>query len=1339
MLRILKFNYFHAIIFLQLIVEIILNNCPLENPIEVNGQCTFNCPNKENYKNKTCTINNEIIKTQFPNDIISIGNETFRYLNFITLSTGDMIFQTFSFPHNYKRIFYGLKNNGRGYFINENINEETPFYSITTDKYEKLESGNSIFVKDNKEYFLSMGYMYSFTEIIDLKKERKIISEQTSKLMNNMINHNLVTNLIKIDLNSNKYLFAGLIKYKNDIYYSKIIIINLSIQGSQLNCNIDKNQTELLSFGKFGSCFVTEERNIIICFYGKKTDSNLSFYILAYDLNLNSLNYTEYKDSGIRENHYYYCILFKQNIGAFIYYRFETNDIHYPIIIFKEFKETENKFQNYFSDIDKIELNQYIFNSTNINNDLIKISPNKIGFFTGSIDSEIVYIIILNIFNISNVSSNIKINYYSIKIYNLFKLKLYYDLKAHIYNNFIILGASYCTQEFCSNDEHFYYSTLMLIGYPNGTDYKFDIINYLQQNNNHSIDNIIFDLSENFTIDNNIFGYVYDSIKIINISKNGSINLELLNSSKSLQTNDSILNISEKIKIIFKNNIFPCSNYKLEYSYIVTEAEYKDYEKYINYSKYIKTGNNLTEEIYNQQKMKYTGKSLYYEIFLKENLSTNCSNINCSLCFANLTCITYRPYIEVSTIPITEEITYTIIETNEIIIENLNIAKNELDISKVINETEIGKNYKLIGKDFILKIKPTNSSAFDNSTYVNFYECEQLLRNEYNISNDTIITFFQLELDNNDEKTLINQVEYMTYDDKKKILNLSICKELDIEIIHLIKEDINLDKLSISYFKDLGIDIFNIKESFFNDLCYPFRASKNDIILEDRIKYIFQNYSLCDEGCEYNNINIENMTISCNCKVKENITTIIKPLNFQKEKKISLLDSNIGVVKCYNLVFSWKDKLINIGFWIFLILNIINIIIIIFYFSKGIEPVLKYLFDEMAKNGYLKNNNNLISKNKKVTKRESKKQKSLKTNKQISNPIRRKKNEENKSKISIRIKKRNKTFKKLNNKSIKGKEESMSMGNLKSISKYNSIIKNTKSNKKRKNKKYLTNISTTGNKTNQNKKGNNIINFSLINININNFKDRTPKNSNQTLHNYTFDEAIKYDRRDTLNIFYIFLLWKQIIFHTFFLKSPLELFSLRFCLFIFTFSLDLFLNSLFYFNDNISKKYEYTKGLFLFTFTNNYTIILLSTFASFILIPLIIKLSNFNNEVRNIFRNEEEKLKKNKNYKITEKRKKEILLEIEKILKKFKIKIIVFFIIEIILIIFFWYFVTAFCHVYSNTQKSWLLDSFLSILSRIVIELLFGLLFAKLYCVSVLSSCYYLYRILLFLYDFSCN
>ena len=95
------------------------------------------------------------------------------------------------------------------------------------------------------------------------------------------------------------------------------------------------------------------------------------------------------------------------------------------------------------------------------------------------------------------------------------------------------------------------------------------------------------------------------------------------------------------------------------------------------------------------------------------------------------------------------------------------------------------------------------------------------------------------------------------------------------------------------------------------------------------------------------------------------------------------------------------------------------------------------------------------------------------------------------------------------------------------------------------------------------------------------------------------EEAFKYERRNLLVIVYIYLLSKQAFFHAFLYRSPLSIFPLRFCLLLFIISSDLALNALFYFNDNISRKYRYTKSIFLFSLSNNITVILLSTLIGF--------------------------------------------------------------------------------------------------------------------------------------------
>ena len=691
------------------------------------------------------------------------------------------------------------------------------------------------------------------------------------------------------------------------------------------------------------------------------------------------------------------------------------------------------------------------------------------------------------------------------------------------------------------------------------------------------------------------------------------------------------------------------------------------------------------------------------------------------------------------------------------------------NIYSIIEDIEIGQIYTKISKDndYTSLIYPANTTNLISTTHVNFSECETILRTNYHIPNSSIITILQIELENENSKSLINQVEYQALDNNKTFLDLSICDNVNIKVIYSIKNqsliDLDIDKANL--FKKSGIDIFNINYSFFNDICEPYSESDNDIILEDRIKVIYQNYSLCEEGCSYDKIDLDALTITCECKVKDNISTVITPIHLEHSEGSS---TNFDIIKCYNLVFSLKGKLNNIGFLIFSVLVFAHAPILVFYFVKGVKPVKAYIINEMEKYGYIKNN-----KNKDVI--QFKTINNTRKHKNITNDNLINKNT-NKSLKTQPPKKKNKNIININNKHHIKKnvnKEKITINNLKIIdnsstlniikSTNRDIIPNINDNKKKgklinenKNKEQKTSTKTNINKNitnlptqvkNHNEENNiiekkeknkNLKVYTLISINLNLSRNKKyiPPDSHIILNNYTYEEAIKYDLRQTCEIFYIFALSKQIFFHTFLFHSPIELFSLRLILFIFIFSCDLALNSLFYFNDNISKKYRNSKNLFLFTFSDNITVVLLSTFVGFILLTFLAKLSNSTNDIREVFRKEEEKLKKDKKYIITEKRKYQIILEIDEILKKYKIKVTILIIIEMILMIFFWYFVTAFGHVYKATQISWILDSLLSILSRAIIELLISFGLAKLYRMSVSSECYCLYKFVMFMYNF---
>ena len=146
------------------------------------------------------------------------------------------------------------------------------------------------------------------------------------------------------------------------------------------------------------------------------------------------------------------------------------------------------------------------------------------------------------------------------------------------------------------------------------------------------------------------------------------------------------------------------------------------------------------------------------------------------------------------------------------------------------------------------------------------------------------------------------------------------------------------------------------------------------------------------------------------------------------------------------------------------------------------------------------------------------------------------------------------------------------------------------------------------------------------------------------------------------------------------------------------------------------------------------TISLSSTIISFILLFIFQSLTESNQKIKDLFLEQEELLKNNKKYKVNTKTKLEIQKKVEKILKCLRIKIIIFFILEFIIDLFFYYYIIAFCHEYKSTQIIWLLDSFYSYLS-FIITLFISLVFSILYKLSIKYKIKILYKAMVFCYE----
>ena len=850
--------------------------------------------------------------------------------------------------------------------------------------------------------------------------------------------------------------------------------------------------------------------------------------------------------------------------------------------------------------------------------------------------------------------------------------------------------------------------------------------------------------------------------------------------------------------------------------------------------------------------------------------------------------------IETSEITEEKSIETTIVEkpkTNNSVIIDISTKSKEAiinDLDNLILDKDPEQSYVINGDDFTVIIKPVNEVVEESTVNIDFSECEKVLKEKYPEKEFRIM---QINIENKNENCLTDQVEYKIYDQEGVEIDLSVCDEVTIPIEFEIKNTSLLNLEQISSFQDQGVDVFDINSEFFNDICYSYsdNGSNSDMILSDRIADIYQNFSICGDGCEYVSFNVEKKSANCDCNVKQEVSSESETGNFKTYVMSAFLDSNFGIIKCFNLVFSLKGKVKNAGLWIFGLMILTHIPIYVVYIINGTTPVVKYISNEMINKGYQLSSNNNDNDNHNHNKRRKHKKKSItprmESNKQnmdddLDSPsvkVKRYKKDINNNppknhntsfsndnkKKSKNIKfthgspKQNKSKKKViilsendeDNKKVRGRMDSpnletkdflvsprkainrnnkgkkqLKLSNFNTIDTNLGSPKDDKDEKKEtkkhhksfKEKEDILNMDKSHHKDrNKNKKGFNIKNnlvlelesgellgktnkstlkdqlhikklnirkisnkklsnnkkknssknieptigdveenseksekkfernnkklttqFPLILINASNSTSHQALKSNYVLDNYAYEDAIENEKRSFCRIFFIYLISKENVSNIIFFNPPLELKPIRISVFIFSFACDFALNALFYLSDNISAKYHYT-GSFreLFALVNNLAISLVSTIVSFILLYFFQTLTQSSKKIENLFREQEQLLKKDKQYKVGEGTIKEIKNKLDKIIKCLKVKIIVFIILEFILMIFFLYYSTAFCQVYPSTQVSWILDCISSYVISLSITLVLSFICALFYKIAIKFRIKLLYTIILLLYS----
>ena len=186
------------------------------------------------------------------------------------------------------------------------------------------------------------------------------------------------------------------------------------------------------------------------------------------------------------------------------------------------------------------------------------------------------------------------------------------------------------------------------------------------------------------------------------------------------------------------------------------------------------------------------------------------------------------------------------------------------------------------------------------------------------------------------------------------------------------------------------------------------------------------------------------------------------------------------------------------------------------------------------------------------------------------------------------------------------------------------------------------------------------------------------KLTEQELNTLEYLLAVEIDKRSYCQYYISLLKKKQLILFTFLPILDYNLLTIKISLFIMSFTLSFTINGFFFTDETMHNVYK-ANGFFDFLYQIQQ--ILYSTIICAI-INLILKELSLSE--RNIL-----EIKKEIKYK-------KAINKSKMIIKRIKLKFLIFFIVSTILLIFCWYFISCFCIVYNNTQIILLEDTLIS-------------------------------------------
>ena len=603
-----------------------------------------------------------------------------------------------------------------------------------------------------------------------------------------------------------------------------------------------------------------------------------------------------------------------------------------------------------------------------------------------------------------------------------------------------------------------------------------------------------------------------------------------------------------------------------------------------------------------------------------------------------------------------------------------------------------------------------------NLTYIDLGNCKYKLIEAYNLDNETELFVLGIDSPNININSSINVFNYEIYlKNGTQLKDLTPCNETKISTSSKINnlEVIKFEKAK--EFSNIGYDIYDKSNIFYTDNCAPANDNGNDITLEDRETYYYPGGKICNEGCEYASIDFDTQRFICQCNVTTNQISENKSNKTSLDKKeeddesyfeyfLSLI--NYKIIKCYSLINNFENFYYNGGLYVGSIIFFIDFILIFVFCIKSISSIKIQLFKNMPTREKLiqiakeniKNKNKIININNPPKKNKSVKNfiyfNNYKTRKRTENELLQNNNENKKNK-NINY---NKTQKRFGKNLIKFGNHNNNINKTTNLDSKITLKNNSKINK---------NIFLENNDIEFNTE----LTFShLIDIND---EEIDKKEFNEI----PYQQALRIDNRNFFEILFSVLINKIAILNLLFCRSPYSYFSLSLSIYLFELLLDVSMNCFLYSDDIVSEKYHNNGSLSWFT---SFSLSIISNIISSIITSIISNLTDYSEIFESIIKYVKIKRKYFEN--------------IIRFLKYIKIRLTIFYIIEIIFIIVMTYYLFIFSMVYHHSQISIIINYIIGVFTSLAFSVGITLIISILRVISIKYHSSNLYNTSKYLY-----